>query len=206
MTLNAVSSRINFKAHGKTLTYGKEFSDDKTLIDSNNLKKFSLSVSDSPPVYISTDYQIPNFGRTKDRNGYIFNQKGNYATMGKRTVTCNGVLRRVNTHNHLDIYSPLFTTDNLISYDNGDTSGLSVMTALKYMRTQCKVKARDVWSNFGLNKNSFKEIYVSDVSYSFDSQRNVSLTMSFDYAGGRSDFDLAYRDGGLIEKVINNTT
>jgi hypothetical protein len=80
------------------------------------------------------------------------------------------------------------------------------MTALKYMRTQCKARARDVWSNFGLDKNKFKEIYISDVSYSFDSERNVSLTMSFDYAGGRADVDLAYRDGGLIEKVLNDTT
>jgi hypothetical protein len=29
--------------------------------------------------------------------------------------------------------------------------------------------------------------------------------MSFDYAGGRSDVDLAYRDGGIIEKVLNDT-
>ena len=206
MTLNAVSSRINFQAHGKTLTYTKGFSDDKTLIDSNNLKKFSMSISDSPPIYISTDYQVPNFGKIGGKNGYTFNQKGNYATMGRRTIKCNGILRRVNTHNHLDIYSSGFTTNNLISYDGGDTSGLSVMTALKYMSTECKAKAREVWSNFGLNKNKFREIYVSDVSYSFNSDRVVTFTMSFDYAGGRSDIDLAYRDGGLIENVINDTT
>jgi hypothetical protein len=206
ITLNAVSSRINFQAHGKTLTYTKTFSDDETLMDSDNLKKFSMSISDSPPIYVSTDYQIPNFGLSHRRNGYIFNQRGNYATMGKRTVTCNGTLRRVNTHNHLEVLSGGdVVTSKLMSYDNGDTSGLSVMTALKYMRTQCKAKAREVWSKFGLNKNNFSEIYVSDVSYSFDSGRNVSLTMSFDYAGGRSDVDLAYRDGGLIEKVVNNT-
>ena len=206
MTLNAVSSRINFQAHGKTLTYAKTFSDDKTLIDSNNLKKFSMSISDSPPIYSSTDYQIPNFGKKNSKNGYTFNQKGNFASIGKRTIKCEGILRRVNTHNHLDIYSPLFTTDNLISYDNGDTSGLSVMTALKYMSNECKAKAREVWANFGLDKNKFREIYVSDVSYTFNSERNVSFTMSFDYAGGRSDIDLAYRDGGLIEKVLNDTT
>ena len=207
MTLNAVSSKIGFQAHGKSLTYSKVFSDDLTIIDSNNLKKFSLSISDSPPLYMSTDYQIPNFGKTRSRNGYIFNQKGNFASMGKRTVTCNGILRRVNTHNHLEVFSGSdVVTSNLMSYDSGDTSGLSVMTALKYMRTQCKARARDVWSNFGLDKNKFKEIYISDVSYSFDSERNVSLTMSFDYAGGRADVDLAYRDGGLIEKVLNDTT
>jgi hypothetical protein len=206
MTLNAVSSRINFQAHGKTLTYTKTFSDDKTLIDSNNLKKFSMSISDSPPIYLSTDYQIPNFGKKNSKNGYTFNQKGNFASIGKRTIKCEGILRRVNTHNHLDIYSPLFTTDNLISYDNGDTSGLSVMTTLKYMSNECKAKAREVWANFGLDKNKFREIYVSDVSYTFNSERNVTFTMSFDYAGGRSDIDLAYRDGGLIEKVLNDTT
>ena len=204
-TLNLVSSNINIQAYGKNLTYTKAFTDSKEILSSSdqtssNMTRMSISHSDTVPTFQSTDYTIPNYD-------YVFNQKGNFTSIGRRTVSCNGFLKRISNKNLIDIsYNDTgITSEDLPTYDANNSNSLSVMMALKFMRDKCKEKARRVWVNYGINSNEFSEIYVSDASYSFDSVGNISLTMSFDYASKTSPQDLAYRDGGLINKVLNQT-
>jgi len=202
-TLNLVSSNVNIQAYGKSLTYSKAFTDSKEILSSSdqtssNMTRMSISYSDALPIFVSTDYNIPNFT-------HVVNQKGNFTSIGRRTVSCNGFLKRINNKNLIDIsYDATgITSEDLPNYEANNSNSLSVMMALKFMRDKCKEKARRVWVNYGINPNDFSEIYVSDASYSFDSVGNISLTMSFDYASKKSPQDLAFRDGGLINKVLN---
>lgn len=202
-TLNLISSSVKIQAYGKSLTYAKSFTDSKEILSSSdqtasNLTRMSISYSDTLPTFLSTDYTVANYG-------HVFNQKGNVTSIGRRSVTCKGFLKRINNKNLIDISynSTRITAEDLPTYDGNNSSSLSVMMALKHMRDKCKEKARRVWVNYGMNPNDFSEIYVSDASYIFDSVGNVSLTMHFDYAANRTAQDLAFRDGGLINGVLN---
>jgi len=184
LTLEPVSTKLSHQAYGKSLTYTKTFSDDKTIVDTNNLKSFSLDFSDSPPIYSSKDYIIPRFG-------VVFNQKGNYATLGKRTVSCRGTYKRLNTSNILKIYEGgNYVTSNLLSVPN-------LMKALNYMRGQCVTKAREVWADYGIDPGQHPTFHVSDMSYSFGSDRSLTLSMDFVFTGSKAFNELAYRDGGI---------
>ena len=205
-TLKLTSSNLSIQAYGKELSYAKTFSDDLEILSASdqalsNLTSLSISHSDVLPVFQSTDYEIGNFKT-------IFNQKGNFTSIGARTVECQGILKRISNKNLIDIKynSNAITTENLPNYEANNDNSLSVMMALKFMRDKCKEKARRVWINYGIDPNDLPLIYVSDASYSFDSSGVISLSMTFNYAANKTAQELAYRDGGLIGNTLNETS
>ncbi len=203
-TLNLTNTSINIQPHGKSLTYTKNFSDNNLLlsdsdVEKSNLKTLSISYNDSPPIYVSTDYVIPNFG-------YVFNQKGNYSTIGKRSVRCAGTLKRLNTADlkNITYNSSGITSENFLTMNAENSGGkLSLLKALRFMSEKCKEKARDVWKNYSIDNTEYSDIFVSSTSYTFNSRGEVTLEMSFDFTTTRSDAELAFRDGGAIGSNIN---
>jgi len=156
-TLVQTSHKLSFSAVGKTIDYTYSFSDSSELIASGLLSQKKISTNTEAGVPMTQIAGIPN---SKD----ALVQTPNQTTLGTRQVTGEATLRRTATKNVF--YEPF-----------------EFKTALETLRQDMILKAYKVFQeNNNLVTLDTSEIYISDASYSFSSDRKLSANITVNFA------------------------
>ena len=158
---NLTSSNMAYSKSGKFVSYNKSFSDDPSIIKTNNISQISINTSDSFPIEINNSYFIPN------QQKEILQKRG-IKTLASRSISANCIYERPSTNFWTDVsYAPI-----------GPESNSSLYDALKFTKNKMLEKAFDgSW----INLNEINSMYISDFNYSVGSDQSLTLTMNISY-------------------------
>jgi len=154
-SLKLVSSSRKASQSGKTFGYSSTFSSDSSLAKDGTFNKIESRLSSNLPSLIANQYIVPSYTK-----GGVFTQYLTQSSIGQMSVTQNGILTR-NANNK----SP-----DLVSRPD---------SAITNLYNNCLLIILNRLASFG--GGSTDNFVVKAVSYSYNSNREVSVSVSIDY-------------------------
>jgi hypothetical protein len=153
-SLKLISSSRSASIRGKGFNYSVTYTNDPTIVkNSDNIIKLNSNISAVLPKKLSSPYVIPN-------NKQIFVQFNNQSTVGTMTIAQTALIKRINANKTPDLV-------------NKPTS------IIKKLYSNCLISLINRIVGFG--KGSPNNFVIKEVSYSYNSSREVRVSVSIDY-------------------------
>ena len=161
--LYLLNKTINYPAYGNEMTYGINYSDDRSFDIPSNLSgyfnKFELVINDKAPSHIYNEYIIPNIRTLLSAGGQTL--------LGQRNMSIEGILKK-NTLNAN--FGTNLLTGNFLN---------SIKTYL----------ASKLISNLNQKGAQIREMFLENCNYSVDSDFKFSLSLDVNYSSYVVEFN-----------------
>lgn len=161
--LYLLNKTINYPIYGNEMTYGINYSDDRSLNVFSGLSgyfnKFDITINDKAPAHMYNEYIIPNVKTLLSAGGQTL--------LGQRTMSIEGILKR-NTQN------ANFGT-NLLSGN--------FLNDIKYYL------ASKLISNLNQKSAQIREMFLENCNYTIDSDFKFSLNLDVSYTSYVVEFN-----------------
>lgn len=165
-TLKELGRNVDFKNNFKVLNYTINYSDDPTILINNpNFTKISYEMGVDKSKHIYQKYRIPNIRPFGSPVGSEYLYPGDQSDIGNFYINVRAVAKRGATEITInDTISNLITTSNFNSLVNS-------YAAAKRLTT------------FTYNSKGTPENYLSNCTFTIDSERNIGVNLSNAYVG-----------------------
>lgn len=165
-TLKELGRNIDFKNNFKILNYTINYSDDPTILSSNpNFTRISYEMGVDKSKHIYQKYRIPNIKPFSSAVGSEYLYAGDQSDLGNFYINVRAVAKRGAAENTInDTISNLITTTNFNALVNS-------YTAAKRLTT------------FTYSSQGTPENYLSNCTFTIDSERNIGINLSNAYVG-----------------------
>lgn len=163
-TLKELGRNVDFKNNFKVLNYTINYSDDPTILTTNpNFTKISYEMGVDKSKHIYQKYRIPNIKPFGSSQGSEYLYAGDQSDLGNFYINVRAVAKRASNENTInDTISNLITTSNFNALVNS-------YGAAKRLTT------------FTYASQGTPENYLSNCTFTIDSERNVGLNLSNAY-------------------------
>ena len=158
---NLTSTNLNFSQSGNVVNYRKTFTDDVSIVKTNNINIMNVRSSDVFSVDVSQAYFIPN------QQKEILTKRG-IKTLASRNINADCVYQKPSNNFWTDIsYAPIAPESNTDFYE-----------ALKFVKNKMLEKAfDDGW----ISINNINSMFINTFTYTVGSDQNLSATMNIIY-------------------------
>lgn len=165
-SLKELGRNIDFKNNFKVLNYTINYTDDPTILTNNsNFTRISYEMGVDKSKHIYQKYRIPNINPFGSTAGSEYLYAGDQSDLGNFYINVKAVAKRGLSENSIND-----TINNLITASN--------FNALVNSYAAAKRLTTFTYSSQGTPEN-----YLSNCTFTIDSERNVGINMSNPYVG-----------------------
>ena len=158
---NLTESSIDYQCSGKKVSYTKNFTDDPSIIKTNNISKMDISTSDVFKIETTNAFFIPN------QQKEILHRRG-ITNLASRNISANCIYQKPSVNFWTDpSYAPV-----------GPESNVDFLDALKFVKNKMLEKAfTDEW----ITVKEIESMFIGGFSYNIGSDNSLSATMNIVY-------------------------
>ena len=172
-TFTEASRTIGWPEYGKTITYKLNYTDDPNIKNDADarIRTINSNVSDNAPVPMVKEFLVPSRGD----KGEVVHDPGQ-TTIGTRSIQVQA--------QHYRLCNMSYVTGSESLTDGKPTSLYDFRLALQYMHNEAMFLAYDSPSQL----NGVIDMWVDEVSYSFNSKGQLTYGLDLKYTAGHSNY------------------